>query len=216
MNLIPHRTHDGKGLNFGSNETRSLQDLLDRQNAGDASALGELAGLTRARVLEFVRRKLEGDLRLRRWYTSEDVTQDVMIKILQSLEKAALKSPADYYRWAMRLVRNHCIDLFRHAYGPQKGFARKHESADWTDFVPGPSVIATYQAEFAEMLEMLDELPLNQRDAFEFLHFWGFSSEQAAGYLKISTRSVNRNFAAAILALRSLLNDRHHPSGDPG
>jgi RNA polymerase sigma-70 factor (ECF subfamily) len=117
--------------------TRSvlIQGWIDRLRAGDASARAELLRCSCDRLVELTRRMLRRYERLKRWEQTDDVVQNVALRLSRTLESVTPQSPRDFLRLASLNIRRELLDLAKHYFGPH-GLGTRRGSR------PGPSSIA--------------------------------------------------------------------------
>jgi RNA polymerase sigma-70 factor (ECF subfamily) len=146
--------------------------------------------------------------RVRRWEESDDVLQNVLLRLDRTLEKVPLDSPRHFLALAARYIRNHLIDLYRHYYGPH-GPGTHHATPDPrrpggapldAAAAPGPHDPAV-RTDWIALHEQIDALPEQEREAVDLLHFQGMSQAEAAALLGVSVRTIRRRWQAARLRL---------------
>ena len=131
---------------------------------------------------------------------AEDVTQEVMIKMLRQLDSL----PDEGVRiagWLHRVTRNAAVDRFRRRSPLDR--AGDGTLAD----VPAPA--ATEPAELAERAEMsefllrlLRRLPSRQREVFDLVELQGMAIMEVASELRIRASSVRGSLLKARRRLR--------------
>jgi RNA polymerase sigma-70 factor (ECF subfamily) len=192
--------------------TIRLQRCLDRLRAGDPVAHRDLLGAASERLRRLARKMLRADGRLRRWVESGDVLNDAVLRLSRALEAVTPETLREFFRLAALQVRRELADLARHHFGP-RGAAAHHQSNPPQDGSPGgvaadppdcrdePSGLAAW----AELHEKAGALPEQQREAFDLVYYQGLSHGEAAALLGVSTKTVQRRWHAACLALHELL-----------
>jgi RNA polymerase sigma-70 factor (ECF subfamily) len=191
--------------------TVRLQHCLDRLRAGDPAARRDLLGAASERLRRLARKMLRADGRLRRWVESGDVLNDAVLRLSRALEAVTPGTLREFFRLAALQVRRELLDLARHHFGPC-GAAAHHQSnppqvgppmveADPPDCRDEPSALAAW----AEMHEKAGALPEQQREAFDLVYYQGLSHAEAAALLGVSTKTVQRRWHAACLALHELM-----------
>ncbi|MCI0456808.1 MAG: ECF-type sigma factor [Gemmataceae bacterium] len=115
---------------MSSGAVTPTQHCLDQLRAGDPSAREELLRVSRERLLLLIRQMMNRYARLRRWEESDNVLQNVLIRLNRSLAEVSLDSPSDFLRLAAVQIRRELTDLARHYFGPE-GLAAHHAT-------PGP------------------------------------------------------------------------------
>src|SRR4051812_3358731 len=100
--------------------TRSvlIQGWIDRLRAGDESARAELLRCSCDRLVELTRRMLRRYERIRRWEQTDDVAQNVAMRLYRTLEAVPPGSTRDFFRLASLNIRRELLDLSKHYFGP--------------------------------------------------------------------------------------------------
>jgi RNA polymerase sigma-70 factor (ECF subfamily) len=191
-----------------------IQTCLDALRAGDPSARAELLRVSQERILLMTRKMLRRYPRVRRWEESDDVLQNVLVRLHRTLEKVPLDSPRHFLALAAVHVRREMIDLARHYFGPQ-GIAAHHASpggARVDAVAPDQATVPPVedpasQSSWAALHEQIAALPDEEREAVELLWYHGMSQQEAAMLLGISVRTVRRRWQAARIQLGAALRD---------
>jgi len=143
---------------------------------------------------------------LTRWEQTDDVVQEAVIRLIRSLKAVQLESAQHFFNLATLQMRRTLIDLSRKHLGPLSQ-AANHESqqASGMDFNPadpgsGPKTIA----QWTEFHEAVGNLPSDLKEVFSLIWYAGTSHSDAARVLGISTKTVQRRYLAARLALAEL------------
>jgi RNA polymerase sigma-70 factor (ECF subfamily) len=189
-----------------------IQSCLDRLRAGDPAAQEELIQVSRDRLLLMTRRMLRHYAAVRRWEESDDILQNVLLRLQRTLAKVPLESPRHFLALAAVHIRRELIDLVRHYFGPQ-GMGANHASPDGEDpghlpgqDVPGPeSEDPVNLVSWREVHEQIAALPDEEREVVDLLWYHGMSQPEAAALLDVSVRTVRRRWQAARLRLAETL-----------
>lgn len=190
--------------------TTQLGNLISRLQAGDEAARRELVGQSCERLRRLTRRLLRDFPRLQRWEHEDDVLQNAAIRLLRSLEAVTPNSVPGFLTLAAREIRRELIDLSRHYYGPQ-GQGAAHGSVAATDteapeLTPPQSTLDPERlAGWTEFHRRVEELPPEEREAFDLLWYHELTQEEAAAVLGISLATIKRRWMAARLRLQEFL-----------
>ncbi len=197
-----------------------MQHCLDRLEAGDESACGDLINVAGERLARLAGKMFQAEDRLRRWEDSADLLQNAVLRLLRRLQNVRLATPREFFRLAAGEIRRELIDLVRHYFGPC-GPGTKHEThSGWPDnespFDPGGDVPDREQCpralvQWGELHERVDELPDSEREAFELVWYQGLSYVESAEVLGVSARTVTRRWQSACLLLESNLGEQMPP-----
>lgn len=191
-----------------------VQACLNRLAAGDPVARDDLIRLSHDRLLLILRSMLKRYRSVRRWEESDDVLQNVLIRLDRSLSQLHLGSTRDFLAIAATNMRRELIDLVRHYYGAEglganhatpaaaAGLAvlRPEEVAVDRGDDPAAAVILT------ELHEKVAALADDEREVFDLHWYHGLSQSEAAAVLGVSERTVRRRWVAAKLRLFELLD----------
>jgi RNA polymerase sigma-70 factor (ECF subfamily) len=191
--------------------TAQLQGLLERLQAGDERARGELLGHAAERLRHLSRKMLRRFPRLRRWEQTDDVLQNATLRLHRALAEASPESPRHFYNLAALQVRRELLDMSRHHFGPL-GQAAHHHSEDGgeeggplAEEPDGAEEPATLEG-WARFHEQVEALPEPEREAFNLLWYEGLTQEQAAEVLGVGLRTVKRRWQKARLLLYEALH----------
>jgi RNA polymerase sigma-70 factor (ECF subfamily) len=188
-----------------------VQGCLDRIAAGDPTARADLIRLSSARVLGMTRAMLARFPGVRRWEETDDVVQNVLMRLDRALAELPLKSTRDFLAIAATNIRRELIDLARHYYGAEGGGthhatpAARGERRDILDQPDAGENDPARIAEWSEIHSLVAELPEESREVFDLYWYHGLKQEETAKALGVSVRTVRRRLVAAKLQLAQLL-----------
>jgi RNA polymerase sigma-70 factor (ECF subfamily) len=199
----------GSPDNASSSDTAVIAGLINRYNAGDASAREELIALTLERLRRLVSRQLKAFREVHRWEETGDVLQAVLLRLYQALEQVKPANPRQYFALATKKLREQLIDLHRHYQGPWGTGANHHTDGASTDGAKRPLVESASadqrgpadDAHWAEFHEFVETLDPQLREVVDLLWYNELSHEEAAELLGVSTKTVSRRWREARLAL---------------
>src|SRR3954462_11265189 len=104
-----------------------IQGWIDRLRAGDESARAELLRCSCDRLADLTRRMLRRYDRIRRWEQTDDVVQNVAMRLNRTLQSVTPESTRDFFRLASLNIRRELLYLSKHYFGPQ-GHGTLHAS----------------------------------------------------------------------------------------
>ena len=197
------------------NQTVQIQGWLDRLQAGDESARKELLNCACERLTRLTRKMLKGYPRLKRWEQTDDVLQNVAVRLYRALRQVKPASAAEFFRLAALNIRRELLDLAKHYYGPQ-GRGARHATVDHRqkdasgtpaaheppDAGGGPERLAAW----TEFHQQIERLPDEEREIFDLLWYQGLSQAEAASLLNVSERTIKRRWQSARLKLHEALH----------
>ena len=162
----------------------------------------------RPRLRRFIRQRLEDQ------NDTDDVLQDVFLELVEAYR--VFQPFEQVSAWLFRVARNRIIDLFRKKKPVPLGdlsssLAEDEELLALEDLLPSPE--AGPEAVFARlMLEeeleaALDELPIEQREAFVAHEIEGISFKQLSATTGVGVNTLLTRKRKAVLHLRQRLKD---------
>jgi RNA polymerase sigma factor (sigma-70 family) len=200
----------------GTDSTIEIQLRLDRLRAGDESARDELLDIARLRLGRLARKMLRAYPGVRRWEQTDDVLQNVALRLCRALKTIRPESVHGFVRLAALQIRRELIDLARHYEGPE-GLGRHQVSGagrDDAETPPGPPDPSSDTddparlASWSEFHETIESLPDAEREVFDLLWYQGLSQREAAALLGITERVAKRRWRSARLKLHERLGGR--------
>lgn len=194
--------------------TARLQCWINRIQMGNACASGELLGHFDERLRRLTRKMLHQKPAVARWEQTDDVYQNVAVRLVRALETSRPSTVRDLFRLATTLIQHELIDLYRHHCGPHGGGAHhistspqrgdaaharvQHEGVDTTN---EPARLA----EWTELHEKAAKLPDPEGEVFGLIYYHGLTQAESARVLGLSRRTVIRRWLSAQLLLREAL-----------
>ena len=194
--------------------SQAIQSCLDRLQTSDPTAREALLSHSMQRLTALTRKMLADFPGVHRWELTDDVLQNVSIRLWNSLQAVKPATAAHFFRLAALHLRRELIDLARSYFGPEglaanyssnvdaaAGQSAEHNRLDIADVTHEPSRVLAW----AEFHEQVDNLPDVEREVFELLWYQGLSQVEVAKLLEISERSVRRHWRQARLQLHEAL-----------
>ena len=199
--------------------TAQLQLWIERLRAGDDSARDQLISCCCSRLLQLTRKMLKRYPRVKRWEETDDVLQNVSLRLRRTLAQVTPNSVLDFLRLASLNIRRELLDLVKHYYGP-RGLGVHHFSdpggnggdtpppfSEAADVAHEPSRLALW----SEFHRAIEQLPEESRETFDLLWYQGLSPAEAAEVLEVTPRTVQRRWQAARLQLFEALHGELPP-----
>lgn len=198
-------------------DTIRLKGWMKRMQDGDLSARDELLTAARRRLEALARAMLRRFPNVRRWAESDDVFQDVSIRLCRCLEKMQFESTKDFYRVATKNMRHVLLDLARHfasSKGPQAlleaSLGRSEPDEDYVQLEQVASIEEPADLDqWAAFHEAVGNLPADEREAFGLDFYHGWNQADIAELLFVSERTVRRWVDAAKDKLKKALQEGH-------
>ena len=183
--------------------------LLLRLRAGDDSARDCLIALAQERFVALARAMLRRYPQVRRWEQTDDLLQAALVRLHRSLAEVRPEDVRHFDNLAAAQIRRELIDLARRHRGPEGLGAHHHtDGADPGERlaqVAEPSVRPESLEQWAAFHETVERLPDDERRSVDLLWYRGLTHAQAAEALGVSTKTVQRLWAAARLRIRDAL-----------
>jgi RNA polymerase sigma-70 factor (ECF subfamily) len=178
-------------------------DVVARCRQGDETAWRELVGRHTRRVFGIAYRFVG------RVDEAEDLTQDIFVKVFQSLDRYR-ESDGAFSTWVGTVARNHAIDDYRRR---REERARRIDDPAVMDRVPAgeESVLRSLEREDQKQLvhRGLRALPVELREALVLCDLQGLSYDEVAATLQIPLGTVKSRINRGRLELaRRLLSAR--------
>jgi len=183
--------------------------LVDRIKAGDEEALAEFVESKQPQLLAFIEKRMSDKLRTK--VEADDILQELTVASLNSLKDVEL-GDRDPFSWLCQQAERRIIDTHRHHFGAQKraahsevglhakaGGSEEGEIADLlsASMTSASSAFSRQQKEF-HMLEALEQLPEDAREALRLRYLEGLPSKE------IAERIGKTDGATRVLLSRSL------------
>jgi RNA polymerase sigma-70 factor (ECF subfamily) len=180
--------------------------LLDRLQAGDERAIGELVDTYGQRIYQLAFRYL------RNREDAEEVTQDVLFKVIRKV--SAFRGDAALSSWIYRITFNTAMSRLRtakHQTLPSDepvtidgGRRVKREPADWSELADE----RVFRAELRRrVLRAILALPVIYRAPVVLRDLQGLSTEEASARLRVKDQTLKSRLHRGRLILRRQLAD---------
>src|SRR5919109_4663157 len=191
-------------------QSSSERELVDRMQAGDSSAVAELASTYGPRIQQLAFRYVKN------WEDAEEVTQDVLMKVYRKID--AFRGDAALASWIYRITFNTAMSRLRN------GRASRAESADEVAERTGPGGERVEPREPADWSGMADEqvlrgelrrkllkavleLPPIYRAPIVLRDLQGLTTEEASAVLHVGDQTLKSRLHRGRVILRQKLAD---------
>jgi RNA polymerase sigma-70 factor (ECF subfamily) len=169
-------------------------DLLARHRAGDPAAFDLLVAEMAPRLKGFFQRQGSEAA------TAEDLTQNVFVRVLKSLDRYQPSGQMDAY--FLRIARNLWIDHQRRA----ARFHRVEDGGEEADQRPGPEFEVQQRDRAARVRSALADLDPGVRELLEFAVLQRLPYKEVAELLQIPIGTVKSRVFYALRKLRDQLS----------
>lgn len=168
---------------------------LKKALQGDRGALEEMVSACHAAVFGYL---------LRRTGSREkalDLSQDVMVRVLEGLDGYRARAGAGFMSWAFRIAHNRYVDSLRSTRTEPPPDEEPPEPSTGYD---ATSAAALMRMEAACLRQALSKLRSEDRELLELRYFFGFTHKETAEVLQVRPAVVKSRLNTALGRLRGL------------
>ena len=142
---------------------------------------------------------------------AEEVTQDVFIKIYQSLE--TFKEESQLKTWIYRITINQSLDFIKKKNSKKRFFTFGTKSENDFEYVNSsdfehPGILLENQEDAKILFETINTLPQNQKTAFILAKVDGLSNSEAAEIMEMSISAIESLVFRAKNSLKEKLSNK--------
>jgi RNA polymerase sigma-70 factor (ECF subfamily) len=187
----------------------SERQLIGRMQAGDSSAVAELASTYGPRIQQLAFRYVKN------WEDAEEVTQDVLMKVYRKIE--AFRGDAALSSWIYRITFNTAMSRLRSVKfaraaetsrvefpGSDGGERAPQEPADWSNLADDQALRGELRT---RLVKALRHLPAVYRVPVILRDIQGLSTEEASAVLRVKPQTLKSRLHRGRLILRQHLTD---------
>jgi RNA polymerase sigma-70 factor (ECF subfamily) len=207
-------------------ETEEVRPLLDRLQAGDQLALGELFSKYRDRLGRMIQFRLDGRLKGR--IAASDVLQEAYIDALKRLPHYQAEPDMPFLIWLRWVTMQRLVEVHRQHLGAQIRDAGREvalgaggplaaSSAMIAEFIgdlTSPSQAAQRSETLAQLGRALDGLDPTDREVLALRHFEELSNQETAAVLGIQPAAASKRYVRALERLKGALEQLSDFGGD--
>jgi len=181
------------------------QELVKVYQSGNESAFEVLLMRHKNRVYNYIYSKIRDHA------LSQDIFQDVFVKIIQTLKKGNYNEEGKFLPWAMRIAHNLIIDYFRKANKVRmiSETSSKNEEFNIFDLLDledeNVQDVITREELETQMVQLVEHLPESQRDILKMRIFQGMSFKDIAEKEDVSINTALGRMRYALINLRKLI-----------
>jgi RNA polymerase sigma-70 factor (ECF subfamily) len=181
------------------------QELVKVYQSGNESAFEVLLMRHKNRVYNYIYSKIRDHA------LSQDIFQDVFVKIIQTLKKGNYNEEGKFLPWAMRIAHNLIIDYFRKANKVRmiSETSSKNEEFNIFDLLDledeNVQDVITREELETQMVQLVEHLPESQRDILKMRIFQGMSFKDIAEKEGVSINTALGRMRYALINLRKLI-----------
>lgn len=180
-----------------------LTDLLQAWSRGDAGALERLAPLVHPQLRKMARQMLAGERGAAGWQPT-DLVHETYLRLLD-WRVVRWQNRAHFFSTTARMMRRVLVDAARVRLAAKRGQGADIVPLDGEVAAPGPQIDVIALNDALDALSVIDPRP---SQVIELRFFGGFSVDETAEALGVSTRTVANDWNTARAWLRRELSQR--------
>ena len=181
------------------------QALISAYISGDDNAINLLIEKYRKKVYNYIYILVkDGDI-------ADDISQDLFIKVLNSLKSGKYSDNGKFQSWIMRIAHNMVIDHFR-----QNKLNRNISTDSEIDILNNKNLAESNveDAMISKQTEvsvraLVDKLPVEQREVVVMRHYLGLSFKEISEHTGVSINTALGRMRYALLNLRKMIGQHN-------
>ncbi|MDE5422183.1 sigma-70 family RNA polymerase sigma factor [Ancylomarina sp. DW003] len=185
-------------------DLKSDQYYIERFISGDKSGIDMLITRHKDRVYTYIY------LIVKNKDLTEDIFQDVFIKVIQSLRAGKYKDNGKFLAWVFRIAHNLIIDHFR-----QEKMNRVYSNDDYELDLFNSEKFSDENCEdvmiqsqiHSEVRNLVDCLPDDQKEVIVLRHYKGLSFKEIADDTDVSINTALGRMRYALINLRKMIEE---------
>ena len=185
--------------------TNSDQELITLYVSGDAEALSTLILRHKNKVYTSIY------LLVKDKYMAEDIFQDVLIKIIDTIRSGRYTEEGKFLPWAMRIAHNLCVDHFRKV--KRTPAIKTSDDGDIFEVLnfteDGADMKMMKRQSHDRVRRMLDLLPEDQREVIILRHYADLSFKEIASLTNCSINTALGRMRYGLINLRKMMAEKN-------
>lgn len=143
-------------------------------------------------------------------FLAEDLFQEVFIKIIDRFRTNRYNEEGKFIQWAMRIAHNLCVDHFRKVKRtPPIMTSDSHDIFETINVCEaGPEKLLMKNQSHQSVREIIDMLPIEQREVIILRHFGDMSFKEIAEKTNCSINTALGRMRYALLNMRKLMVEK--------
>ena len=144
-------------------------------------------------------------------YLAEDIFQDVLIKIIDTLRGGRYTEEGKFLPWAMRIAHNLCVDHFRKVKRtPAIKTSDDRDIFEVLNFTEdGADMKMMKRQSHDRVRKMLDLLPEDQREVIILRHYAELSFKEIAALTNCSINTALGRMRYGLINLRKMMSEKN-------
>ena len=143
-------------------------------------------------------------------YLAEDIFQDVLIKIIDTIRGGRYTEEGKFLPWAMRIAHNLCVDHFRKV--KRTPAIKTSDDRDIFEVInfteEGADTKIMKRQSHDRVRQMLDLLPEDQREVIILRHYADLSFKEIASLTNCSINTALGRMRYGLINLRKLMTEK--------
>ncbi len=184
--------------------TLTDQQLIHLYMEGDANALSTVITRYKDKIYTSIY------LLVKDKYLSEDIFQDVFIRIIDTLRGGRYSDEGKFLPWAMRIAHNMCVDHFRKVkLTPTIKTSDDRDIFEVINFSePGADHKMMNGQSHDKVRKMVDLLPEDQREVIILRHYADLSFKEIADLTSCSINTALGRMRYGLINLRKMMTEK--------
>ncbi|WP_127130753.1 RNA polymerase sigma factor [Pseudoflavitalea rhizosphaerae] len=143
-------------------------------------------------------------------YLAEDIFQDVLIKIIDTIRSGRYTEEGKFLPWAMRIAHNLCVDHFRKV--KRTPAIKTSDDRDIFEVInfteDGADQKMMKRQSYDRVRQMLDLLPDDQREVIILRHYADMSFKEIASLTNCSINTALGRMRYGLINLRKMMTQK--------
>ena len=143
-------------------------------------------------------------------YLAEDIFQDVLIKIIDTIRGGRYTEEGKFLPWAMRIAHNLCVDHFRKV--KRTPAIKTSDDRDIFEVInfteEGADTKMMKRQSHDRVRQMLDLLPEDQREVIVLRHYADLSFKEIASLTNCSINTALGRMRYGLINLRKMMTEK--------
>lgn len=170
--------------------------LVHAAQAGDQGTFGRLYDALFPGLYGYVR------LRMSATVEAEDLVSEVVLTVVQKLDKFHWRYPGSFRAWIFQIARRKLVDYYRR--NPTTNEALD-ENETVSDSSPTPETQALQHETRARILRLVKELSPRKQEVVLLRYFGGLQNKEIAAVLDLDERTISAHLSRALGKLQKEL-----------
>ena len=192
-------------------DTVQLHAYVERLRAGDRAAADAFLRRVCGRLERLARSMLRGFPNVRCWADTDDVMQNVLMRLLHTLQAVQPENTRHFANLAAQHIRRELLDLarhFRNRLDAPRGPAGSQDGEEPADPADQNRALADDLDLWSAFHEQVDRLPVEEREVVSLTFYHGWTQAQIAELLQVDERTIRRRWRSSSLKLTEALGGR--------